>query len=84
LSEEQLRKNKEQLLTDMICAIPESLQLDPDAQKIEPTSKRFSKFIKETWLRNWLRDWFSLLVTISMVGNFLFFLICLGMDKVNN
>lgn len=75
LTKSQLRKNKEQLMTDILCGIPDSLQIDLKAQKIDGTCGRFKHFMKSTLCGNWLRDWYSALVFLSLFVNFGFFIV---------
>lgn len=81
MSKEELRRYKEQLLTDMLCAIPESLEIDLDAQTLDGNGARARRFICETICRNWLRDWMTLFLFVTMLSNILFFLISAGMSE---
>ena len=75
LSPEQLRKHKEQLLTDILCGIPESLQIDLDLQDIDTTNTRVKAFFKDTLLRNWCRDVFTFMLALTLIANFVFFVV---------
>ena len=69
----ELRKNKEQYLTDIMCAIPDTLDIDMDCQKIIPFGKRFGKCFSEDLCKNWLRDPFTLLAFLVFIGNLIFY-----------
>ena len=73
LTKAQLRKNKEQLMTDIICGIPETLQIDLKAQEVDSSCGRFKSFLRHTLCGNWLRDVYSAVVFLSMIINFIFF-----------
>lgn len=75
LSKAELRKCKEQLITDMLCGIPESLQIDLDAQQLDSNSVRFCALIKSTMVGNWLKDPYSAVIFFSLTINFTFFVI---------
>ena len=74
----QLRKNKEQLLTDILCAIPDSLQIDINMQKIDKNGERIKQFIRNELLGNWCKDPVTLLLFIVTIGMGLFFLVCIS------
>eukprot|EP00356_Strombidium_inclinatum_P008103 CAMPEP_0170486140 /NCGR_PEP_ID=MMETSP0208-20121228/5221_1 /TAXON_ID=197538 /ORGANISM="Strombidium inclinatum, Strain S3" /LENGTH=72 /DNA_ID=CAMNT_0010759983 /DNA_START=593 /DNA_END=807 /DNA_ORIENTATION=- len=59
LSPVQLKRYKEQLITDMMCAIPQTLDIDTDMQEILGTRQRVKQWIKEEFKKNWLGDWFT-------------------------
>jgi len=77
LSKAELRRNKEQYLTDIYVSVPDTLEIDMKLQTIDPPRKRLSKFCKEDLLANWCKDAFTALVFVSLVLNVCVFLYCL-------
>ena len=72
-------KAKEQLVTDLICGIPETLQINLDAQVIEPLGKRICLWMYDEFLNNWLKDPFTAFLFVLATANIVFYIVALSL-----
>jgi hypothetical protein len=72
-------KTKEQLVTDMICGIPETLHINLNAQEIEPLGKRICLWMFHEFLTNWLKDPFTAFLFVLASANIVFYIVALSL-----
>ena len=76
-SEQQLRIEKENILTDIMCAIPESLEIDTTMQKVDTLGMRIKTWLREELMLNWLKDPWTISIVIMYLMSSIFFLVTL-------
>ena len=70
-------KNKEKMITDLICAVPDNLQIDMRCQNIPNSRERFKKWLKEELWGNWARDFGTATTLILLIASFIFYLVAI-------
>ena len=76
-SKKQLRKHKEQILTDIMCSIPDRLSINEKLQTLDPTCTRVKTWLNEEVKDNWLKDPYTLLILLTLITSFIFYIVAL-------